>query len=333
MTSNAEFSWLPVTVLADGSELRLPLHILRGKRSGPTLGLTGMIHGNEPLPTVAIMRQLFEQLNPDEVSGTIMAVPVCNPLAAGALMRNTPLDGMNLNDAFGEPQEDSTVQPVPTVSGQIAAVLKDSVLPHFDYHIDFHTGTDTMAAHMVEFSDEPESIAMARAFNMPILLRDSWGEGQLWGASARHGAKVIVAELGGGSLLFDEWLQRGVDGTLNVMRRLGMLPGEVTAPPRQRVVDNTAGHHRNLVLLRPRGGGLLLPEPEITARVCFEGQPIAGPRTLAKLVDMYDFSVRERYETPFENTLLLAAAVRPSWHAAGDFLYIMADADIAEVWD
>ena len=75
-----------------------------------------------------------------------------------------------------------------TVSEQIAAVLIESFLPHLDYHIDFHTGDDTMSAHMVEFSDDPESIAMARAFNMPILLRDAWGESQIWGASARHWA-------------------------------------------------------------------------------------------------------------------------------------------------
>jgi predicted deacylase len=174
---------------------------------------------------------------------------------------------------------------------------------------------------------------MARAFNMPILLRDAWGQGQIWGASAACGAKVIVAEVGGGSLLYDEWVQRGVQGTLNVMRQLGMLPGEVTKPPLQRVVDNTPGNHRNLVLLRPRSGGLLMPEPEINAKASFDGQPIAGPRTLGKLVDSYDLSVRETYETPFQNTLMLAAAVQPSWHAAGDFLYILADADAAEVWD
>jgi hypothetical protein len=41
--------------------------------------------------------------------------------------------------------------------------------------------------------------------------------------------------------------------------------------------------------------------------------------------------VRETFETPFARTLLLAAAVSPSWRAAGDTLYIVADADIAEI--
>jgi len=33
---------------------------------------------------------------------------------------------------------------------------------------------------LIEFTDAPESRAMARAFNMPILLRDVWMPGQMW---------------------------------------------------------------------------------------------------------------------------------------------------------
>ena len=59
MTLNTDFSWLPVTTMSDGTDLRLPLHVLTGAQPGPTLGLTGMIHGNEPLPSVAIIRQVL----------------------------------------------------------------------------------------------------------------------------------------------------------------------------------------------------------------------------------------------------------------------------------
>jgi predicted deacylase len=334
MTSKAEFTWLPVTTMADGSELRLPMHVLKGKHSGPTLGLTALVHGDEALPSIAIISKLFEQLDPEQLSGTIMAVPVCDPPAAGENTRNTPHDGVNLNDAFGEPGEDSTTIPTATISGQIAGVLKDKFLKYLDYHIDFHTGDDAMSVNMIEFSEDEESIAMARAFNMPVLLKDAWGDRQIWGASARAGAKVIVAEVGGGSLLFDKWLARGVEGTVNVMRRFGMIPGDVVPPPQQIVVDNSKGHHRNLVLLRSSAGGLFMPEADITAETSFDGKPLSGgPRTLGKLINMYDLSVIETYETPFANTVLLATAVNPSWHAPGDTLYIIADADLAETWD
>lgn len=333
MSTKAEFSWLPVTTLSDGAELRLPLHVLKGARPGPTLGLTALIHGDEPLPSVPIIRRVLELIDPAELAGTVMAVPVCNPVAMGVLARNSPLDGANLNAAFAETGQDATIMPVRTVSEQIAGVLVESFLPHLDYHIDFHAGDDGLAVHMVEFTADPESTAMARAFNMPILLRDEWGANQFWGASARLGAKVIVAEVGGGGLLYEEWFDRGVRGVFNVMRQLGMLPGAVEKPPRQFVVDNTHGHHSNLVLLRQREGGLLLPHPAVSPRASFEGQPIEGVPYLAQLLNSYDLTVRETFTTPFARTLMLAAAVGPAWRAAGDTVYILADADIAEIWE
>lgn len=329
MIDKTAFSWLPVTTMSDGSQLRLPLHVLKGAKPGPTLGLTALVHGDEALPSVAIIRHLLDAIDPAELSGTIMAVPVINAPGAGANSRNTPLDGMNLNAAFGDPPEDSTVMPVKTVSEKIAEVMKTHVLGHFDYHIDFHAGDDTMVVNMIEYADDPECYAMARAFNMPILLRDEWGASQLWGASAKAGAKVIVAEVGGGSVLYDEWFARGVNGTLNVLRHLKMLPGDVVPPPPQTIVDNTKGHHRNLVFLRAAEGGLVMPEPHVNARSSFAGAPIAT-RVLGRLLNKYDLTYRQTFESPFERTLMLAAVVAPSWRAMGDSLYLLADADIAE---
>ena len=112
-----------------------------------------------------------------------------------------------------------------------------------------------------------------------------------------------------------------------------MLPGEVKPAPTQYVVNNTQGHHHNLVLLRQREGGLLLPDPAINAKASFDGQPVAGTKVLAQVVNPYDLKVRETIETPFTRTLMLAAAVGPAWRAAGDIIYIIADADAAELWN
>lgn len=319
--------------MSDGSELRLPLHTLKGAHPGPTLGLTALVHGDEALPSIAILQRVFELIDPAELSGTVMAVPVCNPLGAGANSRNTPLDGANMNAAFGEPPEDSTSIAVRSPSEMMAQVLKKQVLPQFNYHIDFHCGDDGLGVNMIEFADEPGSTAMARAFGMPLLLKDAFGANQIWGASQQAGAHVIVAEVGGGGILFDEWLARGVNGTLNVMRQMGMLPGGAPKPPRQIVVSNAEGHHRNLVLIRAGQGGVVMPEPVMNARAHFGGQPFTGMKVMGKMVNKYDLSVREVYETPFARTMALAAVVGPSWRALGDTLYIVADADLAEVWD
>jgi uncharacterized protein len=331
MTMQSTFRWMPVTSMPDGSELRLPLHVVQGAHSGPTLGLSGALHGDEMVPTVGIIRKVLELLDPAELSGVVMAVPICNPLAAGQRARNTPGDGVNLNAAFSEPGGEGHGESFKTVTEQIATVLTHEFLRHLNYQIDFHTGGDNHSVHMVEFASDPESTAMARAFGMPILLRDVWRKGQMWAASEQHGVKAIVAECGGGGLLYEEWVERGVNGAFNVMRQLGMLPGEIQKPPRQYVVDNTTGHEQNLVILCPREGGLIIPEPGINAQTSFAGKPVDGPRKLGRLLNMYDLSYHQDFEAPFKHTLLLATPIAPSWNYPGEIAYILADADGAEV--
>jgi predicted deacylase len=329
-----EFTWLPVTIMPDGSELRLPLHVVQGAHAGPTLGLSGAIHGDEVIPSVGIIRRVLESLDPAELSGMVMAVPVCNPLGAGQLSRHTPGDGQNANAVFFPPVHGKYTQPVKTVTEQIAAVLANEFLAHLDYHIDFHSGGND-AVHMIEFNQDPVSREMARAFNMPILLRDEWRPGQMWRESERLGAKAIVAECGGSSGLYHEWVERSASGVLNVMRHLGMLPGEVARPPKQYVVRGDSGHEQNANILKPKEGGLIVPDPAITPQTMFDGQPVVGVPVLGSLLNMYDLSVRQTFEAPFERTLMTAAVVAPSWVYPGSYAYILFDADgpEVEVWD
>jgi uncharacterized protein len=333
MTPQSRFEWLPVTTLPDGGELRLPLHMLEGAQPGPTLGLTGVIHGNEPQPSIAIIRHTLASIDPAELRGTILAIPICNPPGFAARSRHTPIDGMNLNTAFVDPDHGGHVEPVKSVSVQIAATITEQFLRRLTYLIDFHSGGDDHTANMIEFADEPVARRMARAFNMPILLKDEWKPGQLWGAARDLGVAAIVAELGGAGQLHEQWIARGVAGVRNVLRELEMLPGEVVRPPRQYVVDNTVGHEANLTIYRPREAGIIFPDPAITAQVAFDGQPIMDVPVLGRLINPYDLRERQRFEAPFARTLMLATTVTPSWNAPGDFAYIVADADAAEILD
>jgi hypothetical protein len=333
MELKSNFKWLPVTRLANGGELRLPLHVVKGAHPGPTLGLSGAIHGDEMLPSVAIIQRILAQIDPAELSGTLMAVPVCNPLGVGARSRLTPADGMNLNSAFSNLAKNGSSVEMTSISELMAQVLTENFLSKLNFQIDFHSGGDYHSVHMIEFPDTPVGLRMARAFNMPILLRDNWQPDQMWGMSAKLGVKCIVAECGGGGALHDEWVERAVASTFNVMRELGMLPGPVQLPPRQFMVANDDPNIHNLVLVLPREGGMIIPEPVLTPQVAFDGQPLDGPVTIGRLLNMYDLTQVEEYVAPFKRTLLLASVVVPAWHFSGEIAYIFADADKAEVFD
>src|SRR4029078_11434644 len=54
-------------------KLDIPAHVFHGKNSGPTMFITGSIHGDE-LNSIEIIRRVHAQLNPQELSGTIITV-------------------------------------------------------------------------------------------------------------------------------------------------------------------------------------------------------------------------------------------------------------------
>lgn len=64
---------MPVSRLANGLELSLPLHILKGKQDGPTLMLTAVSHGDATTGFEAI-RQIMETVDLDKLCGTIIAI-------------------------------------------------------------------------------------------------------------------------------------------------------------------------------------------------------------------------------------------------------------------
>jgi predicted deacylase len=243
------------------------------------------------------------------------------------------VDGRNLNGAFLNTDYNELADLTRAPTQQLAAVLTKEFLAHLDYHIDFHTGGSSHCVHSIDFGDDPVVFGMARAFNQPILMRDYWLPEQIWGKSDLLGIKMICAECGGGGQLYDEWLERNVRGTFNVMRQLGMLPGEVERPPKQYVVDRTEGNEHNLQVRLTREGGLFIPDPKITAHLAFRGEPLVGVPTLGRLQNMYDLTIRQEIENPFERTLLLGTPVAPTFCHPGDLLFLLADADAAEVLD
>src|SRR5947207_10488499 len=90
---------IPVTTLASGFELFIPLHRLEGRSPGPTIGLSAVVHGDEPL-TNEIVRQVLSRIDPAELRGTILAVPIANPLGFESRSRNTPIDMLDMKRNF-----------------------------------------------------------------------------------------------------------------------------------------------------------------------------------------------------------------------------------------
>ena len=83
-----------------GTETSFPFYVIAGEKDGPVLCITSGVHGTE-YPGIGANLTLYHEIEPSQLSGTIIGVPQCNFASFQAKVPFVnPLDGKNLNDTF-----------------------------------------------------------------------------------------------------------------------------------------------------------------------------------------------------------------------------------------
>jgi uncharacterized protein len=309
VTLTTQYEQLPVTTLASGRELFIPLHRLTGASPGPTLGLSAVVHGDEPL-TNEVVRRILTEVDARQLRGTILAIPVVNALAFESLTRHTPIDQLDLNRNF--PGSETG-----WLSEQIAHVLATRFVSQIDVHLDLHTGGIYPTVDYVYLFDQSRELSLA--FGSRFLFAPSQPYQGTFAVPARaKGIPFFTAELGGGSFLDAQYVEHGVRGVLNVMRQLGMLEGEVVRPPEQTIVTDMA-------VIRPRVGGMLHPAVGLDML----GKEVSGGTVLGRVISPYTFETLEEIRNPFDRgvmILLRGAMMRVN---PGDYGYMVANLETA----
>jgi predicted deacylase len=309
MTLASRYEQIPVTTLASGRELFIPLHRLEGRAPGPTLGLSAVVHGDEPL-TNEVIRQVLTRIDPAELRGTLLAVPVVNSLAFEALTRHTPIDQLDLNRNFPG-------GPAGWLSEQIAHVLATRFVSQLDVHVDLHTGGVFPTVDYVYIFERSRELSLS--FGSRYLFEPSQPyQGTFAVPAAQKGIPFFTAELGGGSFLDAHYIEHGVRGVLNVLRQLKMLEGEVVRPPRQTIVTEMA-------VIRPRFGGVLYPEVGLDRL----GAEVAGGTLLGRVVSPYSFETLEEIRSPFDRGIMILLRGGIMRVNPGDYGYMVANAATA----
>ena len=301
--------WLDVATMATGLDLKVAAHVVEGGKGGPTVGLTAGIHGDELLP-VEIVRRVLESLDPGEVRGRVVAVPLANPPAFETFTRHTPNDMHNLNRMF--PGDKDT-----WLTELLAKTLTDFLVPQLDVLIDLHSGG---AVPTVDYVYALNDLELSRAFLFPTLYRGSSYPGSLGTYFIEETDNpVVVAEIGGGNQYDDRYLQRGVDGVMNLLRKLEVIPGDVRPAPEQTLLTV-------MQILRPRQGGIL--HPAVNADLL--GTAVEKGTLLGRTLNPQTFEVLEEFRAPFDQThLVLARSVLSKVHP-GDYAYMLGDSGTAE---
>ncbi|MBE0363352.1 hypothetical protein PULV_a3547 [Pseudoalteromonas ulvae UL12] len=207
---------IPVAKLYTGTDMSIPVTVIRGKRAGPNLFISAAIHGDE-LNGIEIIRRLQSQEALKSLKGTLILVPMVNVFGVLNQSRYLP-DRRDLNRCFPGSQKGS-------LAGRLANLFLKEIVEKCDYGIDLHTGAvhrSNLPQVRANLQDE-ETLAMAEAFGVPVLLNSNLRDGSLRQAAADSGVKILLYEAGE-ALRFDELcIRAGLRGVLDVMRHLGML--------------------------------------------------------------------------------------------------------------
>ncbi len=208
--------------LPTGAWATMPVTVLRGIVGGPTIWLSGGIHGDEVMG-VEIVRQLIRHIDPQTLRGTIIAVPIVNILGFTAGSRYLP-DGRDLNRSFpGSARGSQAARLAHTFYQYIVSVCK--------FGMDFHSGSRGRSnlPQVRGNLDDPQILELAGVFGTPIAIHSGIRDGSLRGAAQRDGIGVLLFE-GGEAARFDlPAVRAGYRGALRVMKALKMLKA---APPR-----------------------------------------------------------------------------------------------------
>jgi predicted deacylase len=198
---------------------------------GPTALLCGGNHGDEYEGQVTLMK-LAGELQPDQVQGRIIMLPMLNRPAAQAGTRLSPLDGRNMNRAFPGQRND-------TLTGMIAHYVSQALLPLADIVIDIHSGGRTLqflpsvnmhnVANRQQFD---EMVRAAKAWGAPYIFiyEDIAGEGLLPSYAESLGKITLGTELGSAPQFGAAMLRLAEQGVKNVLRLYQILQGDPTPP-------------------------------------------------------------------------------------------------------
>ena len=257
---------VPVARLATGPDVHLTVEVVHGAQPGPSLLLSGAVHGDEPIG-VEVIREVLDRLDPQQMAGTVIAVPVVNVIGFLSESRYLP-DRRDLNRSFPGSSRGS-------LAAQMAHLLMTEVVTHCDYGIDYHCGTNERTNYpnvRAELTD-PETRKLAQAFGAPLMVNSKGPKGSLRRAAVQAGARVLLYE-GGEARRFDEFaVVAGIEGTMRVLAELGILRRGASPP------DEPSREARRTHWIRAVRGGIFRPVVRL-------GDMVRRRQTLGLITDL-----------------------------------------------
>ena len=228
--------------------------VAKGARLGKRITLTSGVHGDE-MSSVHTVQTVMSQLNAAEISGTVMAVLDIARPAMESMQRRWPSSGRGFELTDMNREWPGNENGLGAASRQAGLVFNRLLKPNTDLAIDFHTGTtglDVSSFHIGDMSI-PEVKTMMMLYPVAAIWNNAVYPGVLHNAYIDAGIPCFTPEVGVARRLDLDAIPIFVEGTLNVLKHYGVIPGTIG----RTAVDTNVYIGRNAVPVLATHGGFI----------------------------------------------------------------------------
>ena len=209
----------------------IPVAVVHGAKPGPVLALVSGAHGTEYASIIAL-EKLIAILNPAEISGTVIIVPLVNIASFERKVPHVnPVDDKSMNRWYPGKMDG-------TQTDRASYLITKQVVEQCDHLIDLHGGDLDESlrpySYWTKTGNETQdriSREMVLAFGLDHIIisterpKDPNASRYLENTATTRGKPSITAEAGHAGTVEPEDLSALIEGCLSVMRYLKMLPG------------------------------------------------------------------------------------------------------------
>ena len=238
----SQYIEIPVSRLPTQTVLSLPITVVNGVQPGHKLWLSAAIHGDE-LNGVEIIRRVLSKLNPQQLKGTVIAVPIVNVFGFIEQSRYLP-DRRDLNRSFPGSENGS-------LASRLANIFMREIVSKCTHGIDLHTA----AIHRINLPqiranlEDKTTYECAKAFGTEVIIHASTRDGSLRQAATKRDIPILLYEAGEALRFNQDAIAAGVDGIFRVMNHLQMIDSLAELPPKE-----TVEVHKSKWIRASRGG-------------------------------------------------------------------------------
>lgn len=199
--------------------LYMPIKVIHGKQAGPCLLIFATINGNE-MNGLEVVNRLVQQIDPKDLQGTLIAVPVLNVYGLTHYPKVLP-SGIDLNRCFPGSSTGNYGE-------RIAYVFTEELVKKADYCIELQTGSvnhNILPQIYCNFENQ-KTKELAKAFQAPVITNVSIKGNTFRQMTESLNIPLIVYQAGEAMRFDENAINLGLEGTQNIMRAVGMLPFE-----------------------------------------------------------------------------------------------------------